>query len=119
MTQKEELQEILDKWNDFAIPLGLIKRKTRLTPKRIKHFAARCSEGFVECFNDILGEIKVSDFLRGKINQDGKYVNWKITIDAILERQTLWQKIYEGNYSNKSSQESLSLDELMEENETH
>jgi hypothetical protein len=118
---KEELQKLLDKWNDFAMPLGLIKRKTRVTDKRLKHFRKRCEDPeFLECFDVVLTEIKNSDFLQGKVEQSySRFSNWRISIDGLLERQDLWRKIYEGNYSDKPSRESLSLDDLMEENEAH
>lgn len=118
---KEELQKLLDRWNDFAMPLGLIKRKTRVTDKRLKHFRKRCEDPeFLECFDVVLTEIKNSDFLQGKVEQSySRFANWRISIDGLLERQDLWRKIYEGNYSDKPPEESLSLDSLMEENEAH
>lgn len=120
--ETEVLQRLLNKWNGVAIPLGLIKRKAKITPKRLKHFKKRCEDPeFLECFDNVLDEIKNSDFLQGKVEQSySRFANWRISIDGLLERQDLWRKIYEGNYSDqiRSSSKSLNLDELMEQNET-
>lgn len=124
MSNSGELQKLLDKWNNFAIPLKLIKRKTRITEKRLKCFKKRCKDSdFIKCFDDVLDEIKNSDFLQGKIEQtNSRYSNWKINIDSILERENLWCKIFEGNFSNNKRTfsnrgEDMNLDELTQ-NET-
>lgn len=96
-TKKQIYQDLLTKWNAFAISNGLQKRNKRLTEKRIEGFSARCKEEeFLKSFDEILQRISESDFLLGKVKK------WKVDLDFIIHRRDGWVNIVEEKYANRN-----------------
>jgi len=90
-TTKEVTEQILLTWNDFAESNQLPKIKSITKPRKNK-LAIRLKEGFN--IVEVLKMVGQSDFLKG-VNKN----NWNITFDWIIENESNYVKIIEGNYT--------------------
>lgn len=90
----EDLQE---SWNEHLAPLGL-PRVAELSGTRRKKALARLHEhpkiGFWE---QVIGNIRGSPFLRGLRPKPG-HENWRASFDWLIENDTNAVKVYEGRY---------------------
>ena len=89
------------RWNTIAAQNDLPQVKKTTSKSRSQKLAVRIQEGLtVEVLEQIGIEIAQSDLLRGLKN------NWKITFDWILNNDSNWVKVIEGNYRNTSQQQA-------------
>lgn len=90
-------EDVIEGWNEQIAPLGLPK-VCELTPKRKQMLTARIREhpdiGFWE---QVLGNIVGSRFLRGLANGNG-HSNWRANFDWVMEKPERLLRIYEGTY---------------------
>jgi len=70
-----------------------------LTPKRKTKINTRLANDpdFIKHFRYALTKIETSDFLNGRVS------NWKITFDWLIENDTNYIKVCEGNYDGKAN----------------
>lgn len=95
---KEELESVKEIWNSFARQNKLSEIKV-INGDRLTKLRRRLKNPLFKIF-DILEMVKISDFLLGK------KTNWKISFDFIIENETNYLKILEGNYKNGASEKS-------------
>lgn len=86
------IEPYFDAWNLFAVHYKLPKVEV-LNDARRKKFKTRIDEAGFD-FVKVLEKIKLSDLLLGKVG------TWKVTFDWVLENQTNYVRILEGNYDN-------------------
>jgi hypothetical protein len=86
-------KEIVDRWNTFAKENGLSQVEI-ITDKRKNKIKTRLAENIN--FPAIEQKIKDSPFLRGDNNKQ-----WKITFDWLIENDSNWVKVAEGQYDKK------------------
>ena len=88
--ESKENESIMEQWNELADSLNLSKIKS-LSKTRLSKLALRVKEGFK--IEEIIPAIKRQPFLAGDNGKD-----WKISFDWIIENDTNWMKVLEGNY---------------------
>lgn len=91
---KNELQQIVDKWNIFAVTKKL-SIWTKTHDERNYNLYERYKEKEFD-FDKILDEIKKSDFLLGKTKEC-----FRVSLDWIVKNNINYIKILEGNYKNE------------------
>lgn len=89
------IEAYMDLWNLSAIGNRLATTKT-INTGRLNKFRTRIKEPAFD-FVKILEEIKQSGHLRGENGH-----NWKVTFDWVLENDSNYVKIIEGQYRNKN-----------------
>ena len=92
--EKHPVQKAFDNWNIAASAWGLPIAKT-LTPDRRKKLRARLKEHGIEGWNEALGTIEKSEFLRGENDRA-----WRASLDFMLQPSS-FNKLLEGSYSNE------------------
>lgn len=94
----KDFEQIHEVWNSFAKQNGLSQLKA-LNKARQKKLLKRIQEKPFNFF-EILELIKTSDFLLGKVDK------WRVSFDWVIENETNYLKILEGNYKNGTSKKS-------------
>jgi len=94
VNKKEDINNVVKIWNDFA-EKNKLSKVAKLTDKRTKKLSKRLED---ESFNldNIFTRILESDFLLGKTS------SWKVDFDFIIENETNFIKILEGKYTGKT-----------------
>jgi len=90
----EDKNAVLELWNTFATQNNLSKIQS-LGDSRKKKLLTRQQEEFFN-LNNIFAKIKTSDFLLGRSS------DWKVSFDWLIENETNYIKVIEGNYENKN-----------------
>lgn len=102
--------DLCDYWNTNIAIYGKIPKLRIVDTIRYDKYKLRINEGFK--FNDIIIEIKKSNFLQGE-NKDG----WKITYTWLFKNSENWKKVIEGNYQDKKNHgEYLDVENYKKEN---
>lgn len=95
-TTKNAFEKVLKQWNSLE-PLGI--RPIRcIGEQRGSLLRARLRQYGVDSFDEIVEQIKNSDFLQGK--HDGR--PWQITFDWVIKPRC-YPKVLEGNYRNRAN----------------
>ncbi len=92
--KKYPVQKAFDNWNLAAEAWGLPTAKT-LTPDRRTKIRARLEEHGIKGWNEALGTIENSEFLRGENDRA-----WRANLDFMLQPSS-FNKLLEGSYSNE------------------
>ena len=88
-------------WNE----LGEVPRVEKITPKRVTKIKCRIKDGMAESLSEIGKQIKGSKFLLGRTSK------WTITFDWLIENDTNWVKVLEGNYSDETKKKIIPIKE--------
>jgi len=96
--KKIDFEEVLNHWNRFAEEVALPQIKAMNKSRRDK-IINRSKESEFD-FNNILNEIRNSDFLKGLTS------TFKVSFDWIFKSENNYIKIIEGNYRNGKPKQS-------------
>ena len=95
-TDKFNYKEFKDNYNQNT---GNITKIQALTDNRKKTIKRIVEKYTIESVNQVFKKICESDFLQGRVVQDGKYKNWKADFDWVF-KESNFIKIMEGKFDN-------------------
>lgn len=95
--KKDNLQKIIDEWNNLDVNIPKVQALNSNT-QRYQMLRARINEHGLEKVLEAIDKIKDSNFLKGYVN------DFRITIDWFV-KPTNFIKVLEGNYSDKVSEQ--------------
>ena len=95
-SEQIEYDSFLEYWNHYANEYGLAKIKSINTTRKTKIKARlKQDKDFAQNLGEAIQMIGSSDFLTGRNG------NWKATFDWLIQNDTNYYKVLEGNYQNK------------------